>query len=160
MSMATTARSPSNQGSKTTDPVGELRFQVKLPIPGSTIGRFQECTGLAADLEVKEYAEGGVNDFMHKLPTRVKWPNLVLKRGVTHEKALLAWFWATRTAGLPANVLDEVTIQLMGPGSQLVRTWTFWGAFPVKWTGPNLNAGSNSIATEQLEIAHKGLTQV
>lgn len=158
--MATTARSPSNKGSKRTDPVGELRFKVTLPIPGGIIGRFQECTGLAADLEVKEYAEGGVNDFMHKLPTRVKWPNLVLKRGVTHEKALLAWFWATRTAGLPANVLDEVTISLMGPGSQLVRTWTFWGAFPVKWEGPALNAGSNSIATEKLEIAHKGLTQV
>lgn len=158
--MATTARSPSNHGSKTTDPVGELRFKVTLPIPGGTIGRFQECSGLSADLEVKEYAEGGVNDFMHKLPTRVKWPNLVLKRGVTHEKALLEWFWATRTAGLPANVLDEVTVSLMGPGSQLVRTWTFWGAFPVKWEGPTLNAGSNSIATEKLEIAHKGLTQV
>jgi phage tail-like protein len=158
--MATTARSPSNTGSKTTDPVGELRFTVKLPVPGGEIGRFQECTGLAADLEVKEYAEGGVNDFMHKLPTRVKWPNIVLKRGVTHEKALLEWFWATRTSGLAANVIDEVTISLMGPGSQLVRTWTFWGAFPVKWEGPTLNAGSNSIATEKLEIAHKGLTQV
>ena len=158
--MATTARSPHNTGSKTTDPVAELRFQVKLPVPGGTIGRFQECTGLSADLEVKEYAEGGVNDFMHKLPTRVKWPNIVLKRGVTHEKALLEWFWATRTSGQASNVL-EVTINLLGPGNQSpVRTWVFWDAFPVKWEGPHLNAGSNSIATESLEIAHKGLVSV
>jgi phage tail-like protein len=30
-------------------------------------------------------------------------------------------------------------------------------AFPIKWTGPNLNAGSNQIATESLEIVHEGL---
>jgi len=39
----------------------------------------------------------------------------------------------------------------------VVRSWVLDGAFPVKWQGPNLNAGSNSVATETLEIAHRGL---
>jgi phage tail-like protein len=38
-----------------------------------------------------------------------------------------------------------------------VRSWVFQEAFPIKWTGPNLNASSNQIATEQLEIVHAGL---
>ena len=71
------------------DPVPELRFKVELP--GVDIGRFRECTGLAAEIEVKDYNEGGVNDRVHKLPTRMKYPNLVLKRGVTYEDALLKW---------------------------------------------------------------------
>ena len=99
------------------DPVGELRFHVDLP--GVNIGRFRECTGLAAEIEVKDYNEGGVNDRVHK-----------------------------RIA---------VTISLVGPDGQPVRTWSFADAFPVKWAGPSLNAGSNQVATETLEIVHAGL---
>jgi len=154
-----TPRKPGNTSSKQTDPVPELRFKVELTVPGGPIGRFQEVTGLAAELEVKEYPEGGMNDFVHKLPTRVKWPNIVLKRGVTHEKGLLQWFWDTRVSGVEANV-KSVKLTLKGPGSEDVRTWALQGAFPVKWTGPTLNASSNNIAIEQLEIAHHGLEQV
>ena len=90
------------------DPVGELRFKVDLP--GVDLGRFRECTGLAAEIECKDYNEGGVNDRVHKLPTRMKYPNLVLKRGVTFEDALLKWLWKTQheTQRL------AVTVSLMG----------------------------------------------
>jgi phage tail-like protein len=133
------------------DPVGELRFKVQLP--GVDLGRFRECTGLAAEIEVKDYNEGGVNDHVHKLPTRMKYPNLVLKRGVTYEDALLKWLWKTQQEAQRINV----TVSLMGPNGQPVREWVFQEAFPIKWTGPNLNAGSNQVATETLEIVHAGL---
>jgi phage tail-like protein len=136
------------------DPVGELRFTVQLP--GVDIGRFRECTGLAAEIEVKDYNEGGVNDRVHKLPTRMKYPNLVLKRGVTFEDALLNWLWETQSKVTPT----AVTVSLMGPDGKPVRSWSFADAFPVKWTGPNLNANSNSVATESLEIVHNGLRVV
>ena len=45
----------------------------------------------------------------------------------------------------------------MGPDGKEVRSWSFIDAFPIKWTGPNLNAGSNQVATETLEIVHAGL---
>jgi phage tail-like protein len=45
----------------------------------------------------------------------------------------------------------------MGQDGKAVRSWVFNEAFPIKWTGPNLNAGSNQIATETLEIVHAGL---
>jgi phage tail-like protein len=133
------------------DPVGELRFKVELP--GVGIGRFRECTGLAAEIEVKDYNEGGVNDRVHKLPTRMKYPNLVLKRGVTYEDALLKWLWKTQRE----TQRIAVTVSLMGADGKAVRSWVFNDAFPIKWAGPNLNAGSNQIATETLEIVHGGL---
>jgi phage tail-like protein len=138
-------------GSARPDPVAELRFKVELP--GMSIGRFRECTGIAVEIETKDYMEGGSNDFVHKLPTRVKYPNVVLKRGVTHEDALLKWFWDTRTT----VQRRDMTITLLGPGAKTVRTWAFLNAYPVKWTGPNMNAGSNQIATETLEVVHNGL---
>ena len=100
--------------------------------------------------------EGGSNEFVHKLPTRIKYPNVVLKRGVTHEDALLKWFWESRSS----VQRRDMTISLIGPGAKLVRTWAFLNAYPVKWTGPNLNANSNAVATEQLEIVHNGLRMV
>jgi phage tail-like protein len=50
-----------------------------------------------------------------------------------------------------------VTVTLLGDDGLEVRSWAFAGAFPVKWTGPSLNAKSNNVATETLEIAHQGL---
>ena len=142
------------KGSPTPDPVAELRFLVDLP--GMSIGRFRECTGISVEIETKDYMEGGSNDFVHKLPTRVKYPNIVLKRGVTHEDALLKWFWDSRTS----VQRKEMTITLVGPGAKTVRTWAFLNAYPVKWVGPNLNAGSNQVATETLEVVHNGLRGV
>jgi phage tail-like protein len=133
------------------DPVGELRFKVELP--GVDLGRFRECTGLAAEIECKDYNEGGVNDRVHKLPTRMKYPNLVLKRGVTYEDALLKWLWKTQRE----TQRIAVTISLMGADGKPVRSWVFADAFPIKWTGPNMNASSNQVATESLEIVHGGL---
>jgi phage tail-like protein len=142
------------KGSPQPDPVAELRFTVELP--GLTIGRFSECTGIAIEVETKEYMEGGANDYVHKLPTRVKYPNVVLKRGVTHEEALLKWFLDSRSA--PQR--RDMTISLLGPGLGLVRSWVFMNAYPVKWTGPNLNASSNAVASESLEVVHNGLQVV
>jgi phage tail-like protein len=150
---STTGKGPVAPPSRRPDPVGELRFTVELP--HTPLGRFRECTGLAAEIECKDYNEGGVNEFVHKLPTRMKYPNLVLKRGVTYEDALLNWLWSVQHE----LVRGPITVTLMGPNldKQGVRKWVFMNAFPVKWTGPNLNAGSNQIATETLEIVHNGL---
>jgi phage tail-like protein len=146
-------RSPA-KGSAQPDPVGEMRFKVRLPgIPGGEIGRFRECSGIAVEVETKDYNEGGNNEFTHKLVTRFKYPNVVLKRGVTHEDNLLKWFLQTRNRAQQI----EMSISLMGPGGTEVRTWSFVNAYPVKWTGPTLNAGSSQIATETLEIVHQGL---
>ena len=85
----------------------------------------------------------------------MKYPNLVLKRGVTYEPVLLKWLFQTKEWDQRGNV----TVSIIGPDSKPVRTWAFANAFPVKWTGPTLNASSNNAATETLEIAHRGLVQ-
>jgi phage tail-like protein len=135
------------------DPVGELSFMVQVTGVQGPIGLFSECSGLSVEREVETYQEGGLNSFAHKLPGRLTYPNLVLKKGITRETALMDWFYASQN---PAE-RKEVSVTLKGPAGQTVRSWSFDGAFPVKWTGPTLNAGSSSVASETLEIAHQGL---
>lgn len=127
-------------------------FAFDLSIPDvSTIGRFSQCSGLELSFEVYEYREGGNNDFVHRLPGPLHYPNLVLTHGLTSEEALFKWFWATHTKA----ERKEVTLTLST--SQTTRSWTFAEAFPVRWSGPQLGAGSGDVATETLEIAHSGL---
>jgi phage tail-like protein len=139
------------KGSKNPDPVGGLRFLVKAD--DCTIGRFAHCHGLAAEYEISEYAEGGQNAFVHKLRGRMRYPNLVLSRGITHETGLMDWFMKTRPAGKRGNI----SVSLLGPDGSPIRRWGFEGAFPVRWEGPILNARSHTAATETLEIAHRGI---
>jgi phage tail-like protein len=151
-----TARSP-NPGTGNPDPVGELRFKVSLP--SGSLGTFREVSGIGVEVETMDYPEGGNNEFVHRLPVRLKFQNVVLKRGITHQRALLDWFNQTRASGVEAK-WGTVTVTLMGPRAEAVQTWSFKEAYPVKWTGPTLNASSNAIATETLEIAHAGMTVV
>ena len=42
--------------------------------------RFQDVSGLSFEIETETFVEGGENRFEYKLPKRIKYPNLVLKR--------------------------------------------------------------------------------
>ena len=126
-------------------------FVVK--IPGiDTIGFFSQCSGLELSFDVYEYHEGGNNDFVHRLPGGLHYPNLILSRGLTKEDALLQWFYATQTKP------DRKEMTLTLKGGDVERKWTFVDAYPVRWTGPQLSSSdTTSVATETLEIAHTGL---
>ena len=151
-----TQRSPA-PGSSDPDPSPGLRFTVSLP--GVSIGTFRQCSGIGVEVETMDYQEGGNNEFVHKLPTRLKFKNVVLKRGITHQSALLDWFNQTRQMGVMAK-RGNVTVSLVSPKGQPIRTWSFVEAYPVKWEGPELDASTNQIANESLEIAHSGMQVV
>jgi phage tail-like protein len=119
------------------------------------VAGFSECSGLDVTLEVMEYKEGGVNDFVRKFPTRASHGNITLKRGVIYLEDDL-WSWnqdfvqgnGTRRDGL---------ILLLDESRMPAKVWKFRRGLPMKWVGPSLNATQNSVAIESLEIAHEGL---
>jgi len=144
---------------RTMDPpfVGNFLFE----IDGTTIGAFTEVSGLSVQLDVEELAEGGQNGFTHKLLGRMKWPNLVFKRGLTDTNALFEWLLECSGEGLTAksNAVKprngKITV-LAADRKTPVRTWTIRDAKPVKWTGPKLAASSRDLAIEELEVCHCG----
>ena len=145
---------PPASGTDVNPPIQHAKsFQVTIPSLTLEVGLFTQVTGLSAQVDVMEYPEGGVNTFVHRLPTRMKQGNVTLKRGVTKEKALIEWFQKTvvkvQPADLSINVLDET--------GSTVQAWSFRNAYPVKWTGSDLNASGNEFMTQSLEIAHSGM---
>lgn len=131
--------------------VGNFHFWVELD--GILAAGFTEVSGLEAEIEVEEFREGGVNEYVHKLPKGVRYPNIVLKRGLTKDMAMLKWYEAT-LAGKYARKSGAIILQALD-GTEVGR-WNFFDAYPVKWIGPSLNAMSSEVAVETVEIAHNG----
>ena len=148
--MALDAPATSN-GAARAEPVTGVGFRVE--IDDAIVGYFSEFSGLGFEYEMLTYQEGGQNDYGHMLRGHRKYQNLKLKRGVTNEPALLKWAFDVREWQDRGNL----TVTLVGPDGKDVRSWSFVGAFVVKWQGPTLNAGSDAVAEESVEICHRGM---
>jgi len=128
-----------------------LSFRFLIEIDNLIVGGFSEVSGLQVETETEEYREGGVNDYVHKLPKITKHPNITLKRGITDSDVL--WKWHHDVVNGRVVRKSGRIILLDSEGNEKWR-WTFEGAFPVKWTGPDFKADSSTIAIETLEFAH------
>ena len=130
-----------------------------LDIDGLASVNFSKCTGLAGEVGVEEYAEGGENRFAHRFPSRASSPNLVLNQGAGPLQELWDWFFEFHTTGLIAPRDGTVVLMSTVEGDlKPVRVWAFTRGWPVKLTGPDLDAQSSAVAIEAVEIAHHGLT--
>lgn len=129
-------------------------------VDGVEIGQFMEISGLEVSIATTDVDEGGQNSFTHKLPGKMTWPDLTLKRGITQSDGLIKWLNKVSGEGFAGNGnrLERSTaaITLMGPGGERLRSWEIDGAFPVKWTGPSFAVSSSDMAVEELVITHHG----
>jgi phage tail-like protein len=129
-------------------------FKVEFQGLSVQAGYFASVTGFSSQTDVLEYPEGGQNTFVHRLPTRVKQGNITLKRGVVPDSALYDWYQKSVVQADPVTLVLTLLDTAMKP----VRIWSFINAYPVKWTGGDLNAASTEMLTESLEVAHSGMT--
>lgn len=124
--------------------------------------RFQSLSGLTVEYDTEEYREGGENRFVHKLPVRTKYADLVLKRGMLTGPAVLAgnsvvtWFLGAFRERL--FVAADVTVLLLNEKSEQVRTWKIAHAVPKKWTVSDFNANESSLVIETLELSYQYFT--
>ena len=140
-------------------------FNFEVRFIGLSIASFSEINGIAVDGDVVEYREG--NDqptnttdgaFVRKQPGLERYPNVMLKRGITGSSAL----WDLRknirkatdgpaVAGAKPGPVNW-TIELHDEAHKAVVIWTLTNAWISKLSGPSLNARGNEIAIESVEV--------
>ena len=132
-----------------TDPIPGFGFALEM---GSDIaGWFTACSGLTIEREVKAHPEGGVNDYVHQLPGRIKRSNITLKHGLAGNE-LWAWFQQGAIDGHIER--RNVSIVLYNLDLTEARRWDLVDVYPAKWSGPSFNSGNNEVLVETLELAH------
>ena len=135
------------------DPFKNYSFLVE--IDGIASAAFKSVSGLGAEAEVIEYREGSDPvSSSRKLPGRVKYPNVTLKRGITASRDLWQW-WKTVADG---NVQRRnVAIVLLDDARTPVLRWLLRNAWVAKIEASELEASKNEVAVESVELAHEGL---
>lgn len=138
-------------------PVG-FHFKVEvldLP-PNDNDVRFTEVGGLSVEVATEEVAEGGENRFIQKYPTRAKYPELVLKRGLLRNSEV--WNWARQCIEDFQIVPKSVDVKLLNAEHQPLMTWHLVGAYPTKWSVSDLNASANAVVIESLQLFYQHFT--
>lgn len=131
-----------------------LAFNFKVEIRGLVVAGFSEVSGLQAETEIEDYREGGLNNYVHKLAKLTKYPNLVLKRGLTDSDVFWQWYQKVIAGSIQRQ---NGSVILLDTTSAEKWRWNFSQAYPVKWVGPDFKADGNSIAIETLELVHNGI---
>jgi phage tail-like protein len=131
--------------------VSNIRFTVL--VDGVDLGAWTKCEGLAVEYEVLEYQEGGLNEYVHRLPGRRKYTNVKLTRPLDEHSADVV-VWVSKQATEPRRRTAQIAV-LERDGS-VVCQWDLADVYPLKWSGPALDAGGNQVALETLELAHNG----
>lgn len=154
-----------------TDPVLACNFQLSLtdaaagtgkllttislsPLVANPLAGFSECTGLDMSMEVEDVNEGGNNGLVLKFPKRVKYGEITLKKGITRRTDLHDWL-----GGFAQGIgkRKDGVITLLDASHRPFAVWSFRRALPTKWSGPQLNAQTSTIAIESLTFVHEGI---
>src|SRR5262245_19863652 len=119
------------------DPYAAFRFRVE--VDGLVTAGFADCSGLQAETEGEEGREGGVNEYVYKLPKGSKHANLTLRHGVTDSRELWDWYLEVLNSGIGTTKLRRRTVYVVlldrakqEPERELWR-WQLKEAYPVKW---------------------------
>ncbi|MBE2222321.1 MAG: phage tail protein [Anaerolineae bacterium] len=150
---------PTSIDSAREDPLVGFHFGVE--IQGKVSGYFTECSGLGSEQEVIEHKvvnEKGVEVVM-KIPGRLKWENITLKRGITSSMDI--WTWRKEVEdGSVGSARADGSIVMYDQTLKEIARWNFQRGWPVKVTGPSVKADSNEIGIEELTIAHEYIVRV
>ncbi len=147
-------------------PLHIFRFKVEVtndsldsgPQGSPTEMAFAECTGLEATMEPKTIKEGGRNYGAAQRVGGVTFATVVLKRGVSTDRAMWQIF-NTTTAGAYAPRL-HVKITLLDGARKTQMAWQLDHAMPVKFKFADLNAKGTEVGIEELHFVHEGLSAV
>jgi len=137
------------------DPYASFRFTAQIGENDKNVIGFSEVTGLTFESDVETFREGGVNDHEWQLTGPTKFPSrITLKRGLANANVLWRWYQKVMSGLIERK---NVTITLLDHAGYEKWRWVFIEACPVKWSGPELRAGTAEVAFESIELVHKGL---
>ncbi len=138
-----------------------LGFNFMLELEGALAGYFTECSGIGSEHEIVEHkvVDKQGHEMVRKLPGRLKWTDISLKRGITSD--LKIWEWRDQCVkGTVKDARKNITITMLSRDYQPVAVWHFANAWPSKVTGPSFKSDSNEFGVEEVVIVHEGIKRV
>jgi len=131
-----------------------LGSQFGLEIDGVELARFTAVSGLGYESEVVTFqdtlADGKV--VTRKRPGRISFPDIVLKRGLSADNALVDWYQTVIDGAVERK---SGSVVIYDQTSTELGRWNFENAWISKWSASDLDAGSDDIMIEEITISHE-----
>lgn len=143
------------------DPLVSAHFKIDVPQLGIS-AFFLEMGGLGSETEVTDHkvmADGTKTPVIRKIPGRLKWGDITLKRGVTANMDFYKWRKMVEDGDVSSARCNGTIVMLDQTGGDIAK-WEFEAGWPSKISGPSLKSDSNDIAVEELTIVHEGITRM
>lgn len=141
------------------DPLVAFNFGVE--VSGVLTGYFTEAAGLGSESEVVEHKIVGHGDkeAVRKIPGRLKWGDITLKRGITANMDM--WDWRKMVEeGKVATARKDGSIVMYDQAGVEVARWNFTAGWPSKVNGPSVKSDGNEVGVEELTIVHEGIKRI
>ncbi|WP_077755582.1 phage tail protein [Shewanella psychrophila] len=131
-------------------------ISVKYPcIPSPVDISFQKISGLSRTLKTTSINEGGENMRNYHLAGKIEHGSLVLERGVMTPTPLTLQFERQFCGEYPSYL--NVIIMLLDNSNVPVTSWFINNALPVSWQSGDLDANSNAILINRLELRYQNM---
>jgi phage tail-like protein len=126
-----------------------------------SVGVFKEAAGFDSETEVLEHKAVDENGrpYTRKVAGGTKWSNITLKRGVDESMDIWKWRDTVVKEGADKARIDG-KIELLDISGSPIATYQFKQGWPIKYVGATLDASTNNVAMEELQICHEGFERV
>ena len=122
------------KATRESDPL--VGWQFVLEINKLPVGYFSLCSGIGSETEIIEHKtldKNGV-EVVQKIPGRLKWSDVTLKRGITNSLAVYQWRTLVELGKMKEARLN-CTIKMKDRDYSDAAEWTFDNAWPQKVSG-------------------------
>jgi phage tail-like protein len=153
-------QSHKNQSESSTAP--KLYFEAQ----GIQATIIKEVSGLevtaAPPEEVHGSSKGGTRQ---ATPTAHKFTNITLKLVASKDSSIYKWYETATQSKLKSSSSwttnrKFASVSIYDNSGTLQSRWEIQNCYPVKYIGPTLNASSDKVLTETIELVHEGVKRV
>lgn len=129
----------------------------------------QDVSGISAEYDVEEVIDGTNNHVIRKIPKRVKYAPVTIKRGIVPlDENFAKFIKLVLNAPILLKAGQDGILKEFGDGNLVITlsnekmdsilTFTMHKAFPIKVNIGKFNAQENNIAIEEITFVYSKLT--
>jgi phage tail-like protein len=130
-------------------------------IDGLNTVAVREISGIGSenDVIVQHQVNAQGKAMYVKVPGKLTWSNLVLKKGIDTDMSLWTWRNTIVTSGVDGQRKNGSIYVVDVTGAQKT-TWSIVNAWPCSYVVGAMVPDTNEMLLEEVHLAHEGLTRV
>jgi phage tail-like protein len=128
---------------------GSLSFRIE--VDGQSVGQFKSLDGPTVSFEVVEFRDG--NDPLEtarKLPGRIKYPDIVLKRGYVNRSYFENWIQTIREGN--KDFRKNISVVILEKDLTEVARYNLYNCWPSTWKFSSLDGKGNDVLVEEVVV--------